>query len=163
MPFYQWTEYMSVGIPRLDSDHRALIGLINRLHDGLRSEDDADALVGVFDSLIAYAKLHFAREEKVMEACGYPEVEAHRAEHARFTDRIYELRDRYTGEPATTATGDLLEYLKAWLNHHILIQDMAYKAYTEDDKPLAIAAARSFGPGLADDEPAGRPTPARSQ
>ncbi len=163
MPFYQWTEYMSVGIPLLDSDHRALIGVINRLHDGLRSEDDADAIVGVFDSLIAYTKLHFAREEKVMEVCGYPGLEVHRAEHARFTDRIHELKDRYTGEPAAATTGDLLEYLKAWLNHHILIQDMAYKAYTEDDKCLANETARSFGPGLADDEPAGRAAPTRSQ
>jgi len=153
---------MSVGIPLLDSDHRALIALINKLHDGLRSEDDADAIVGVFDSLIAYTKFHFAREEKVMAVCGYPGLEVHRAEHARFTDRVYELKDRYAAEPAAAMTGDLLEYLKAWLNHHILIQDMAYKAYTEDDKRLANEAARSFGPGLADHHPAGA-KPARSR
>ncbi len=35
MPYYLWTESMSVGIPLLDEDHKALIRLINRLHAGL--------------------------------------------------------------------------------------------------------------------------------
>lgn len=160
MSYYQWTEQMSVGIPLLDSDHQALIALIDKLHEGLLSDADTEATTAVFESLIAYAELHFAREEKVMRVCGYPGLEVHRAEHARFANRIRELRDRYAGEPATV--GELLEYLKVWLNHHILIQDMAYKAYTEDDKCRANEAARSFGPGLADREPAAGTIPARS-
>ena len=38
MPFFTWTDAMSVGVPVLDSDHKALIDLINSLHEGLGGE-----------------------------------------------------------------------------------------------------------------------------
>ncbi len=148
MAFYEWTETMSVGVELFDSDHKALIGLINRLHDSL-DEDEPAPLDEIFDMLIAYTELHFAREEKGMEACGYPEVEIHRDQHAGFTDRVYRARERYRGGSDPALTGELLEYLKLWLNHHILIQDMAYKPYAAGNRKVQ-RVARSFGPGLAD-------------
>ena len=148
MAFYEWTESMSAGVPLFDSDHQALIGLINRLHDSLDGDGPAP-LEEIFDMLIAYAELHFAREEKGMEACGYPEVEIHRDQHAGFTDRIYRARERYRGGTDLALTGELLEYLKLWLNHHILIQDMAYKPYAAGNRRVN-KVARSFGPGLAE-------------
>jgi hemerythrin len=123
MAFYEWTETMSVGVDLFDSDHKALIGLINRLHESLEGDEPAP-LGEIFDTLIAYAELHFAREEK-----GF--------------------RERYPGGSDPARTGELLDYLKLWLNHHILIQDMAYKPYAAGDREVE-RVARSFGPGLAD-------------
>jgi hemerythrin-like metal-binding protein len=148
MAFYEWTETMSVGVDLFDSDHKALIGLINRLHESLEGDEPAP-LGEIFDTLIAYAELHFAREEKGLEACRYPEIEIHRDQHAGFTDRIYRARERYPGGSDPARTGELLDYLKLWLNHHILIQDMAYKPYAAGDREVE-RVARSFGPGLAD-------------
>ncbi len=148
MAFYEWTETMSVGVELFDSDHKALIGLINRLHDSLEGNSPTP-LDDIFDMLIAYTELHFAREEKGLEACGYPEAEIHRDQHAGFTDRITRARERYRGGSDPAQTRELLEYLKLWLNHHILIQDMAYKPYAAGN-PKVERVARSFGPGLAD-------------
>ncbi len=47
-------------------------------------------------------------------------------------------------------SGELLHYLKGWLNHHILIQDMAYKPYLEHN-PVSNEVALAFGTTLADD------------
>ena len=115
MPYYEWSEAMSVGVPLIDSDHKALFRLINRLHDGIETEDEAEVLSQVLDSLIAYVKFHFAREEKVMEACGYPELPGHREEHARFTDRIRKFRDRQIREPDASVMRELLDHLKTAL------------------------------------------------
>ena len=155
MPYYEWTETMSVGVALFDSDHKALIGLIDRLHDSAEREEPAP-LDEIFDRLIAYTELHFAREEKGMEACGYPEIEIHRDQHAGFTDRIYRARERYRGGADPALTRELLEYLKLWLNHHILIQDMAYKPYVEHNW-WAREVSRVFGPGLADEATADPP------
>ena len=38
---------------------------------------------------------------------------------------------------------DLLDYLKDWLNHHILIEDMSYRKLAEPN-PAARAAAKNF-------------------
>ena len=35
---------------------------------------------------------------------------------------------------------DLLEFLKHWLRHHILIQDMAYRPHVEHNEAAAKAA-----------------------
>ena len=39
----------------------------------------------------------------------------------------------------------LLQFLKDWLNHHILIEDMAYRPLAEDN-PEALKAAKNFKP-----------------
>ena len=152
MPFYQWTQSMSVGVALLDSDHQALIELINRLHEHLEAEEadkDAAALDEIFDRLVAYIDYHFAREEKVMEACEYPLLDSHRDEHLDFTQQIRYVRDRYVKSGDAEIGQELLDFLKNWLTHHILIQDMEYRTYVEVD-PRASDAAQSFGPGLSD-------------
>ena len=149
MPYYQWCDSMSVGVGLLDSDHQALINLINRLHEYVEREEDQAVLDEVFDKLVAYIDYHFAREEKVMEACEYPSVDGHREEHLRFTQEVRYNRDRYVKGGDAKIGQDLLDFLKNWLTHHILIQDMDYKPFAEGD-PRATAAAQQFGPGLSE-------------
>ena len=147
MPFYAWSESMSVGVALLDSDHKALIETINRLHDAVEDGDEPGILDGIFDSLVAYVEHHFAREERIMEVCGYPAAAEHAAEHLRFVQDMRYTRDRYfRGEEAGIGR-ELLDYLKGWLTHHILVEDMAYRPYTEGN-PSTDRVAETFGPGL---------------
>lgn len=140
---------MSVGEPHLDSDHRALIALINRLHDQLEWGEPRASLDDVFESLIAYIAHHFAREEDVMAAAGAPAQDKHKGEHQSFSQDMRYIRDRYINGGDGGIGTELLDFLKNWLNHHILIQDMAYKPYVQDN-PRASDAARRFGSGLSD-------------
>lgn len=147
--FYQWNDSMSVGVPLIDNDHKALIHLINRLHESVAAGDAYDALDDLLNRLVDYIDIHFTREERVMDACGYPEAAGHREEHAGFVDYIKGLRESFTAETAPNLAGDLAAYLKEWLNHHILIQDMAYRSYAEGNADAA-RIAEAFGPGLFD-------------
>lgn len=147
MTFYKWSETMSVGVESIDSDHKALIDLINRLHEAALGETRGPSSGEVFDTLIAYTEIHFAREEKVMQACGFPGLAAHQDEHVDFTGRIYEIREKFRSGDQSPITEELLDFLKGWLNAHILIQDMAYKPYA-DGKPAVAEVAQAFGPGL---------------
>ncbi len=87
MSHFTWTANMSVGSETIDSDHRALIELINRVGDIATGKGSAE-IGDVLDGLIAYIEFHFAYEEKMMMAAGYAGVERHAAEHASFTDHI---------------------------------------------------------------------------
>ncbi len=149
MPFYKWSQAMSVGLPLLDSDHKALIELISSLHEDLELDQDPTKLNRVFEQLAMYVDYHFAREESVMEACAYPAIDAHRDEHHRFAQDIQDLRDRHTSSAKAKIGQELLDFLKDWLNHHILMQDMHYKKYAQGN-PQALDAAERFGPGLSD-------------
>ena len=149
MPYYEWSEAMSVGVPILDSDHKALIGLINTLHNDLGLDGDPAKLDKVFEHLAIYVDYHFAREESVMEACGYPAAEAHREEHRQLAQEIQGLRERRSSGGGPQLGQELFDFLKDWLNHHILMQDMHYRKYAEGN-PQALEAAERFGPGLSD-------------
>lgn len=124
MSGFTWTEAMSVGVPALDADHRCLVRIIHLLDDA-DSGDVKRAIGIVMDALDVYCRYHFAREERIMQACGFPALAFHRREHQGFFRTIESLAAGKVGADAH----ELLEYLKAWLLHHVLIQDMAYKPY----------------------------------
>lgn len=149
MIFYEWNESMSVGVPLIDNDHKALIHLINRLHENVSAGGTYDVLDDLLNRLVDYIDIHFTREERVLGACGYPEIEGHKGEHRNFINYIKGLRDEFTAETAQEIADDLADYLKDWLSHHILIQDMAYRPYAEGNADATRIAA-AFGPGLFD-------------
>lgn len=143
MTVVRWSPAMSVGVPRLDRDHRVLVGFLNRLAAG-KGADRLTLIAEVLRGLIAYTRFHFEREEQVMEACGYPETAAHRREHHDLTREVLDLEKRFADDPDALRIEEMQEFLRDWLNHHILLQDMAYRPYCENN-PNAAAAAERFG------------------
>jgi len=137
MSDFAWTEAMSVGVPALDADHRCLVRIINLLNEA-QGNDTGRVIEIVMDTLAAYARFHFAREEQVMSACGFPALSVHAIEHEGFCRTIAALAKEQAG-PAAAA--ELLEYLKGWLLHHILIQDMAYRPYIAESSDLSALTA----------------------
>jgi hemerythrin len=141
-----WTSAMSVGLPELDEDHRVLIRIINQLAESATDDDHVGVLRQCLYSLLRYAEFHFAREEKVMTACDFPALTHHKQEHRAFTDHMQALAKALEEDEPPTAeivNQDLLDYLKDWLNHHILIEDMSYRRLVERNAS-ARDAARSF-------------------
>jgi hemerythrin-like metal-binding protein len=144
MTQFRWTEAMSVGVLELDDDHKVLIDVINRLEGGMRGPGHGELIGHCLITLGRYAEFHFAREEKVMSACNFVALEDHKQQHQRFIVRIREVSERFRDDP--TVVGDeLLDYLKDWLRHHVLIQDMAYRPYAEGNAE-AREAAKYFSP-----------------
>ena len=140
-----WSETMSVGVPLLDSDHRVLIGLINHLEEATENRIEIRVIVEeVLDALIAYTRFHFDREERVMAACRYPELETHHEEHQKLTREVMELLDRFERDHGSVSQREMDVFLTEWLNHHILLQDKAYRTYTERN-PVAMKAAEAYG------------------
>jgi hemerythrin-like metal-binding protein len=146
MAVMHWNEKMSVGVPELDADHRELIKVINRLGADSGDESRRSAVRQSLFALLRYAEFHFAREEKVMAACEFPGLGEHQGEHRNFVQRIRTLSQQFDADPdgsADIVNEALLTFLKDWLNHHILIEDMAYRPHVEDH-PEARKAARAF-------------------
>jgi hemerythrin-like metal-binding protein len=147
MSFIEWSEGMSVGVPALDSDHKCLIRIIDLLSD-IEDRIEAPRMIGtVLETLVLYGRHHFTREERVMAAVGFPGAAFHHGEHQGFTKYIRSLKQRCSGKGDPETAGELLEYLSAWLRHHILIQDMAIKPYIAEIEQ-AETAAQSAGPSL---------------
>lgn len=142
----QWTEAMSVGVPALDSDHRCLVRIISLLEEVEEGAEVKSTIETVLETLAMYARYHFAREERLMKACGFPGSRFHCDEHEEFSGFIHGLRSRLAGRDDLSLARELLGYLTEWLRHHILIQDMAYKPYVRgvrggEDASQAVLAS----------------------
>jgi hemerythrin-like metal-binding protein len=126
--FFVWDESMSVGNPELDVDHKRLIGIINRLWV---AEDNGNRQVieFVLDDLVHYTEVHFKREEDMMDRGDYPDFQRHRRIHQAICQRLEEIRWEYFQGIREELRGEILEFLKDWLNEHILVEDMRYRPY----------------------------------
>ena len=136
----QWTERMSVGVPLLDSDHRVFIRHVNLLEATAKPDIPSSVTKNSLTVLDRYAKYHFAREERVMRACGFPAIDGHMSEHTEFAAFFSGLRRRLAGDPDAPLGEPMLDFVKQWLNHHILVQDMAYRPYAEGNAQAGLAA-----------------------
>jgi len=127
--FFEWDKKYSVRVPSIDRQHRDLIGYINKLEAELTSpEPDALMIELILNGLIGYTNTHFKYEEMLFSMYRYPESEQHMEAHNRLFDSVAKFKQRY--EAGIPGVGEeLLTFLKLWLNHHILKEDMAYSEH----------------------------------
>ena len=129
--FVIWKEEYSVGIESIDTDHKKLLQLINRLQTSSIYQTGEAFDKEALDELVAYTKFHFAREEKMMEENGYPDFKDHKQQHVNMTDQVVNKIKAYEADHEKTID-DLLEYLKVWLINHINGTDKKYSAFLRD-------------------------------
>jgi len=122
---------MSVGVDVFDNDHQVMMGLINQLDAMAVAGLDPSALESVFAVLMDYVDGHFRRKEALMTKLGYPDLAAHRATHDRLRDGVETLHRQYVEETNPDLVRDLVSFLGAWWQSHVLDEDMAFKPFFE--------------------------------
>jgi hemerythrin len=78
MALVEWKQEYSVGIVQIDEQHKKLAGLINIMHDSIKSGHGKEAIGDVLNELIAYTQYHFSTEEKYFDMYAYPDSEEHK-------------------------------------------------------------------------------------
>jgi hemerythrin len=128
MALITWSEDYSVKVPVLDEQHQRLIGLINELHEAMLEGKGRNITVRILVSMVDYAIYHFAAEEEMMKAKGYPGLAAHQAQHEAFRQRVTEFHQQFTaGQVGLTI--QIMNFLKDWLVNHIRGTDQKYAPY----------------------------------
>lgn len=120
----QWDPCFSVGNETIDAQHQDFLAQCNALADCL--DAGGDAKVGEFDrcfaALMASARTHFATEEALLAARGYPDLDAHRSEREEY--------EFLAAEIVTTENFDrneLQTFLALWWVGHIMGAARSYR------------------------------------
>lgn len=125
MSVIEWQPAFSVLVVRFDEQHKKLFNLINELHSAMQRGEGQVVLGGVFQSLADYTKTHFADEERMMEANGYPDILRHKAAHEYLIGRIMELQKEFIEGNGVLSVA-VLHFLRDWLTTHIQGEDKKY-------------------------------------
>ncbi|RDE25216.1 hypothetical protein DV711_06585 [Motiliproteus coralliicola] len=126
----EWSDELSIGIPEIDVEHKFLVALVNGLHSKILANDSQQSLAETFSHLIRYTEKHFHNEEAVMRAIGFPLLQRHQDQHLDLADHATELSRMYLSG-AKSIDLELLEFLKDWIAHHILIEDSKIADYLD--------------------------------
>ncbi len=115
-----WAPSMSVGIEKIDYQHKELLCLVNDLMDFVGEGKDSECFAMAFDFLEDYVVEHFGEEEKYMDMFSYPGAEAHKDQHALFVNTLGNFKERYEEFGATEPFLKVLQsQLAAWIMTHI--------------------------------------------
>lgn len=120
MALVNWDNKYSVKIPSLDTHHKKLFELLNKL-DESTTEDQINAVIR---ELISYTQYHFEKEEEIMKTNGYPEFTSHMKEHLDLIKKVKEYTNQF--HSAGFSLANFKDFLKNWLSDHILKTDMKY-------------------------------------
>jgi hemerythrin-like metal-binding protein len=120
-----WNSKYSVGVKALDSQHTVLFGILNDLHAAMM-KGQAQAMTGpLLRKLVDYTRTHFTAEEGMMANARYPGLNEHRVKHRDLMKQVEEYVGRFDrGE--ITLNLHLLDFLRDWLNNHIMKEDHQY-------------------------------------
>jgi hemerythrin len=122
---FQWDEKYSVGIQSIDSQHKEIFLHLNKLLDAMKQGLASDVIAPIILDLEKYAVLHFQKEEFFFQRFNFQESAEHIKEHNDFTKKVTSLKeDLKSGK--ITLSFELLNFLKDWIDHHILIIDKQY-------------------------------------
>jgi len=114
-----WTEQLSLGVPEIDDAHKKFLLQLSIVAN-MRDEKLGDVLF----ALIKDMEQDFAHEEALMEKIGYPDIRAHREQHARVLSSFHEVVPEVLKGDCHSAH-HLLDLLPSWLVVHITTMDKA--------------------------------------
>jgi hemerythrin len=131
----EWTPALAVGHELIDGQHKELFRRFDALVTALTQADRA-AVGQLFDFLGEYVATHFAEEERIMQATGYPAFAIHRAAHERFARDYADLRRLYEAAgPSAAVTVKTQTWIFDWLKAHISGTDIRLAEWLRQRAP----------------------------
>lgn len=109
----------------MDAQHRKLVDLLNQLETAMQKGKGREVVGQVLGELIRYTQTHFLSEESLMAAHRFPDLAAHKIEHAKLTQRVVKFKTDFDGGKVAL-TIPVLSFLEDWLVNHIQGHDKVY-------------------------------------
>ncbi len=123
-----WKESFSVGVRKIDEQHKKLIKIINKLIETNDTKVYSETIYDTITKMTKYADYHFQTEEQYMIEYDYPDYSAHKEQHRGFRKKTVAFAVD-TMKSKETLPIEILLYLQNWLINHIITSDMKYKSF----------------------------------
>jgi len=129
-----WSDKYSIGIYRIDEQHRFFFEAVHRLHKECLANEGADAVLETLVLLENYASGHFQSEGALMREYEYPRIDEHAKLHAEFLEEYSKLAEEFDElGPSQYLAERMGEMVQEWLVDHIAKADMDYAKHILGD------------------------------
>lgn len=126
MDYFEWNSSMETGIEIIDAQHREITRHVNTVYHAVCLKERALEEASMRE-LFACIEEHLQFEEELLDAAGYPGLNAHRRSHGKFRQRLHRYFATFIdGNDVSLA---LLADLRMWLTTHIRYDDTAYASH----------------------------------
>lgn len=126
MPYIDWDDKLSVGIPSIDAQHKKLVAMVNELFDAMKAGNGKEILSKTLTGLVDYTVTHFNYEEKLFAQTAYSESASHKKEHENLKREVLSIQEKMRQGITSAQAMQILEFLKKWLVNHIQGSDKKY-------------------------------------
>ena len=124
---FRWDDAFSVGVDEFDGDHRHLLELGNAVYDAVTEGQEHEAVTRLLAGFEEESSRHFAREEELMRATGYPLLDDHHVKHTRLTAELHLFMQQYAAGHIDAKK--LARFLIDWVVHHVVAEDKKFQAH----------------------------------
>lgn len=123
-----WSTDFSVGIQKIDQQHKLIIEYINKLITQSTISVRSEQFHSILSDLIDYSNQHLKYEEKLLQIYDYPDFEEHKKVHDIYIETVSNFTLE-TMNKDNALVEKTLFFLKNWWTDHILKDDMEYKDF----------------------------------
>jgi hemerythrin-like metal-binding protein len=123
--FMTWRPEYSVQIDAIDSQHKALVGLIRELQEAMEEGRGRAFQHTLIERLVAYVDKHFSFEENLMRERGYEGFAEHLELHRAMVSQVSKIQQTIQAGGAVS-NASLMLFLRHWLTDHIMEHDQKY-------------------------------------
>ena len=112
---------LALGVESLDSYHRRFCAVLDEIADAAREGHADAAAIDALEMIKNNAQRHFDEEEAFMREQGYPGLDKHSEEHARFWDDEFAPVERTleTAGPSFSLVRQVDQVVRRWIRNHI--------------------------------------------
>jgi len=131
MDLFQWRDNYSVGIKKVDEQHKKIVGRLNDLYESMKAGKGKETLGVVLKDLFEYTKTHFVTEESLLALYKFPDFEEHKKKHEKMKEHVLILNQKFVSGEISTPL-QITNFLKEWLAKHILETDKVYGPFLNE-------------------------------
>ena len=124
-----WSDFLSVGVPEMDDEHRQFIARVNDLNKAILESEDKATVERMMDLMLMEAAHHFWHEQELLARWNYPETAAHIAKHAGLTSQFEWVMKEFAETDISFVWALKGLHLKQLLVEHLLQEDMKYRDF----------------------------------
>ena len=137
----KWNVGLNIGIDSLDTEHKYLLKLINKLSMSISEDSTKEYVNTIFEELIEATIKHSKNEEEILQKCNYENLNLHTMDHLDFIDRIKELKGNYNN---SYSINDIASELYDLLLMHIITEDIPLISLFENNGLIEEAQSEKY-------------------